>query len=148
MTNINLITCKCGKESTACLETQTDTNIMWNCFTCGYHSSDVMKADSELVKSVEETQPELIRQSKFIDDNNNVWYPKCIVTNKHMLFCDGNNKDNWVWTVVPLEEGEVKLPNGETKLTNKPNFKDAKQYSRYDYMDALEAINFFTTNEN
>jgi hypothetical protein len=60
-----------------------------------------------------------------------------------MLFCDGPNESEWKWAAVPLEEGEVKLPNGEVKITNKPNFKEAKYFDKYDYMDALEYIDFF-----
>jgi hypothetical protein len=143
MTDINLITCKCGKGSTACLETKTEDATMWNCFTCGYHSSTLMKKDSDFITTVEETQPEIIKNSKFIDDDGNIWYPKCVITNKHMLFCDGPNESEWKWAAVSLEEGEVKLPNGEVKVTNKPNFKEAKYFNKYDYMDALEYIDFF-----
>jgi hypothetical protein len=60
-----------------------------------------------------------------------------------MVFCDGPNENEWRWAVVPLEEGEVKLPNGEVKITNKPNFKDAQYFDKYKYMDALELINYF-----
>lgn len=143
MTDINLITCKCGKNSTACLETKVNEDTMWNCFTCGYHTSTLMKKDSDFITTVEETQPEIIKNSKFVDEDNNVWYPKCIITSKHMLFCDGTNEHDWKWSAVPLEEGEVKLPNGEVRVTNKPNFKLAKHFDKYEYMDALEFIDFF-----
>ena len=63
---------------------------------------------------------------------------------KGMLFLDGNSKDNWRWAAVNsieiLEEEKAKFPKGQT---TKMDMKNIQHFEKEDFMEALDAINFF-----
>jgi Zn ribbon nucleic-acid-binding protein len=75
-----------------------DTRI---CQNCGYQTNEGMVDGSDVEKSIFESQPELFKDLKLIDDNGFVWYPTVLnEQNQAMLFPDGKNADNWGWRVA------------------------------------------------
>ena len=75
-----------------------DTRI---CQNCGYQTNEGMVDGSDVEKSIFESQPELFKDLKLIDDEGFVWYPTVLnEQNEAMLFPDGKNADNWGWRVA------------------------------------------------
>jgi hypothetical protein len=71
------------------------------CQSCGYQTNEGMVDGSDLEKSIFESQPELFKDLKLIDDEGFVWYPTVLnEQNQAMLFPDGKNADNWGWRVA------------------------------------------------
>jgi Zn ribbon nucleic-acid-binding protein len=71
------------------------------CQSCGYQTNEGMVDGSDLEKSIFESQPELFKDLKLIDDDGYVWYPTVLnEQNQAMLFPDGKNADNWGWRVA------------------------------------------------
>jgi Zn ribbon nucleic-acid-binding protein len=90
------------------------------CQSCGYQTNEGMVDGSDLEKSIFNSQPELFKELKLIDDSGFVWYPTVLnEQNKAMLFPDGKNADNWGWRVaeyIPVVENDNPLPNQTHKL--------------------------------
>ena len=71
------------------------------CQSCGYQTNEGMVDGSDLEKSIFESQPELFKDLKLVDDDGFVWYPTVLnEQNEAMLFPDGKNADNWGWRVA------------------------------------------------
>jgi Zn ribbon nucleic-acid-binding protein len=71
------------------------------CQNCGYQTNEGMVDGSDVEKSIYESQPELFKDLKLIDDEGFVWYPTVLnEQNEAMLFPDGKNADNWGWRVA------------------------------------------------
>jgi hypothetical protein len=71
------------------------------CQNCGYQTNEGMVDGSDVEKSIFESQPELFKDLKLIDDEGFVWYPTVLnEQNEAMLFPDGKNADNWGWRVA------------------------------------------------
>lgn len=90
----------CGTESSI-FEVKmsgVDTRI---CQSCGYQTNEGMIDGSDVEKSIFESQPELFKDLKLVDDNGFVWYPTVLnEKNQAMIFPDGKNADNWGWRVA------------------------------------------------
>jgi Zn ribbon nucleic-acid-binding protein len=90
------------------------------CQSCGYQTNEGMVDGSDLEKSIFNSQPELFKELKLIDDNGFVWYPTVLnEQNEAMLFPDGKNADNWGWRVaeyIPVVETDNPLPGQTHKL--------------------------------
>jgi hypothetical protein len=75
---------------------------------------------SDVEKSIFESQPELFKDLKLIDDDGFVWYPTILnEKNTAMLFPDGKNADNWGWRVaqyIPITENDKALVGQTHKL--------------------------------
>jgi hypothetical protein len=109
----------CGDEKSVTLFkiSGVETKI---CQSCGYQTNVGMVNGSDLEKSIYESQPELFKELKLVDDKGFVWYPTVLnETNKAMLFPDGKNADNWGWRVaeyIPVTETDSPLPGQTHKL--------------------------------
>jgi hypothetical protein len=104
-----------------------------------------MVEGGELVNKTLEASPELYKDLMFIDENKKVWFPSTVtLPEKGMVFLDGNSKDNWRWAAVKsveiLEEERSKFPKGQT---TKMDMKNIQHFEKEDFMEALDAINFF-----
>jgi hypothetical protein len=104
-----------------------------------------MVEGGELVNKTLETSPELYKDLMFISEDKKVWFPSTVtLPNKGMVFLDGNSKDNWRWAAVNsieiLEEEKAKFPKDQT---TKMDMKNIKHFEKEDFMEALDAINFF-----
>ena len=140
-----LVNCKrCG--SNACLEQQVSEEVTTHlCMGCGFTTSTLMTEGSDVVKTALETSPELYKDLNFKDPDGYIWLPSTItLPNKGMVFVDGTDKANWRWSAVkavPLQEGDQKL---NKEQTHKMDMKNAQHFQERDFMDALEAIGFFS----
>jgi hypothetical protein len=71
------------------------------CQSCGYQTNEGMVDGSDLEKLLFDSQPELFKDLKLVDDDGFVWYPTTLnEKNSAMLFPDGKNADNWGWRVA------------------------------------------------
>ena len=119
----------------------------WLCFTCGFTTSTLMEKGSKVVKDLRETSPELYKDLLYIDQDNRVWSPSTLtLPGKGMVFIDGSNKDNWVWKAVKA----IKITDEDRKQKQYPpdqeykmDMVNAQTFGQREYMDALEAIQFF-----
>jgi ribosomal protein L37E len=132
----------------ACYEQEVDEKTKtYLCFSCGFTTSTVMKRDSLPVKRAIDSSPELYKDLQYTDDQGYVWLPSVIsIPNKGMVFIDGTSGKNWQWKAakaVPLEENDKKLSPDQT---HKMDMKNAKTFSERDFIDALDAIEFFKLN--
>ena len=94
-----------------------DTRI---CQDCGYQTNEGMIDGSDVEKSIFNSQPELFKDLKLVDDNGFVWYPTVLnEQNKVMLFPDGKNADNWGFRVasyIPVTADDKVLAGQTHKL--------------------------------
>ena len=90
------------------------------CQSCGYQTNEGMVDGSDVEKALYNSQPELFKDLKLIDDNGFVWYPTVLnEQNEAMLFPDGKNADNWGWRVaqyIPVTKEDKTLPGQTHKL--------------------------------
>jgi hypothetical protein len=90
------------------------------CQSCGYQTNEGMVEGTDLEKSIYESQPELFKDLKIVDNNQFVWYPTVLnEQNKAMLFPDGKNSEDWGWRVaqyILLTEKDKALPGQTHKL--------------------------------
>ena len=90
------------------------------CQDCGYQTNEGMIDGSDVEKSIFNSQPELFKDLKLVDDNGFAWYPTILnEQNQAMLFPDGKNADNWGWRVaeyVPVGENDKVLVGQNYKL--------------------------------
>ena len=134
----------CG--GNACYEQQVNEEVSTQfCFGCGFTTSTVMTVGSKPVLDALETSPELYKDLMFTDKDNKVWFPATVtLPEKGMVFLDGTSKENWKWSAVQAveisEEEKEKYPQGQT---HRMDTRNAKMFDQKDFMDALDAINFF-----
>lgn len=142
-----LTTCsRCS--SSACyitLSEGTEVSVK-TCFSCGFTTSDLMQKDSILYKNTFNTLPELYKDLEYIDSEGYVWFPATVsLPAKGMVFLDGTDQHNWRWAAVQavvIQESErEKYPKDQT---HKSDMSNIKYFDQFNFMDALEAINFFS----
>lgn len=121
----------------------------WLCFGSGFTTSTLMTEGSKTLADLMETAPELHKDLLHKADDGKVWLPATItIPEKGMVFLDGTNKEDWNWSAakalkIPKEELD-KYPKGQT---HKMDMANAKKFSKKDFMDALEFIDFYNVNE-
>ena len=90
------------------------------CQSCGYQTNEGLMDGSDVEKGVFDSQPELFKDLKLIDDNGFVWYPTVLnEQNQAMLFPDGKNADNWGFRVaayVPITDKDKAIVGQTHKL--------------------------------
>ena len=90
--------CGTDKSVVALKMSGVDTQI---CQSCGFQTNEGMVDGSDVEKLMFDSQPELFKDLKLVDDNGFVWYPTVLNEQKQaMLFPDGKNADNWGWRVA------------------------------------------------
>lgn len=142
-----LVECKrCG--GNACYEQHIDENVItWLCMSCGFTTSTLMTKGSKLEADLIETSPELYRDLLFEDSDKRIWAPATItLPNKGMVFLDGTNKKEWKWAAaksVELTEEEKSSNKFPKEQTHKMDMKGIKHFGQREFMDAMEAIQFF-----
>ena len=124
----SLITClKCGGD--ACSEISNGVVTIWICMGCGFTSNNTITDIN--VTEMEATLPELYKDLKFKDKEGKYWYPNSVILDdKSMVFAEGTNVQDWMWTAVQAKDGK-------TDMTTK------KEYEINDFMEALDYIGFF-----
>lgn len=120
----------------------------WICQSCGYQTNEGMVEGSDVEKSIYDSQPELFKDLKEIDNNNFVWYPSVLnEKNKAMIFPDGKNIDNWGWRVakyIPLGENDKSIPG----QTHKLDIKNSSIFPPMMFGAALYLYSTFLRDEN
>ena len=90
------------------------------CQSCGYQTNEGMIEGTDLEKTLYDSQPELFKDLKLVDNDNKVWYPTVLnEQNKAMLFPDGKNSEDWGWRVaqyIPLTDKDKPIPGQTHKL--------------------------------
>ena len=124
----SLITClKCGGD--ACSEITNEVVTIWICMGCGFTSNNTI-TDAN-VTEMEATLPELYKDLRFKDKEGKYWYPNSVILDdKSMVFAEGTNVQDWMWSAVQAKEGK-------TDMTTK------KEFQIHEFMDALEYIDCF-----
>ena len=124
----SLITClKCGGD--ACSEITNGIVTIWICMGCGFTSNNTI-TDAN-VTEMEATLPELYKDLRFKDTDGKYWYPNSVILeDKSMVFAEGTNVQDWMWTAVQAKDGK-------TDMTTK------KEFQIHEFMDALEYIDYF-----
>jgi len=124
----SLITClKCGGD--ACSEISNGVVTIWICMGCGFTSNNTI-TDAN-VTEMEATLPELYKDLRFKDKEGKYWYPNSVILDdKSMVFAEGTNVQDWMWTAVQAKDGK-------TDMSTK------KEFQIHEFMDALEYIDYF-----
>jgi len=124
----SLITCLiCGGD--ACSEISNGVVTIWICMGCGFTSNNTI-TDAN-VTEMEATLPELYKDLRFKDKEGKYWYPNSVILDdKSMVFAEGTNVQDWMWTAVQAKDGK-------TDMTTK------KEFQIHEFMDALEYIDYF-----
>lgn len=142
-----LIQCeRCG--GNACLETIQESTTVQLCFGCGFTTSIHFYIGNSLFDNMISNLPDL-HKDLFFQGKDSIWVPSVItLPDRGMVFVDGTGKEDWVWAGVlttPIKEEEAgKFPEGQI---NKIDHTTMKHFNHEDYMDALEYIGFFDSNE-
>lgn len=135
---------RCG--GNACYEQELEGGVKtYFDFGCGFSTSTLMIEGSKLVEDTLQTSPELYKDLMFVDENKLVWFPATItLPEKGMVFLDGTSKENWRWAAVKAigisEEEKEKFIKGQT---HKMDMKNIQYFDQRDFINALDAINFF-----
>jgi len=124
----SLITClKCGGD--ACSEITNEVVTIWICMGCGFTSNNTITDTN--VTEMEATLPELYKDLRFKDKDGKYWYPNSVILDdKSMVFAEGTNVQDWMWSAVQAKDGK-------TDMTTK------KEFQIHEFMDALEYIDYF-----
>ena len=124
----SFITCpKCGGD--ACSEITNGVVTIWICMGCGFTSNNTITDTN--VTEMEATLPELYKDLRFKDKEGKYWYPNSVILDdKSMVFAEGTNVQDWMWTAVQAKDGK-------TDMTTK------KEFQIHEFMDALEYIDYF-----
>lgn len=141
MVTEKLINCeRCG--SNACSETNTEHQIFWLCFGCGFSSTNTLNRKAS--KKYKSKLPELHQDLEFKDKKGLYWYPTTLtLDNKSMVFAEGVSIKNWKWAAVK----SIELTN-EEKLkfkneTHKADMTTIKRFNEFDFIEALSYIGYF-----
>lgn len=129
---MKLINCPCSKQSNAF----SDNGETAFCYTCGFKTTEQEKI---------ETLPQIYQDLAFTDENRRIFIPSVLnMPEKGVCFMDGTSINDVKWKVVKnvpiLEEEKDKFPK---EATTKPDFNNAKEFDRYNWMDAADEIDFF-----
>jgi Zn ribbon nucleic-acid-binding protein len=137
----------CGTESSI-FEVKmsgVDTRI---CQSCGFQTNKGMIDGSDVEKSIFDSQPELFKDLKLVDDAGFVWYPTVLNEQKQaMLFPDGKNADNWGWRVaeyIPVGENDKVLVG----QTHKLDMANSVLYPNITFSAALYAYSTLINNDD
>jgi DNA-directed RNA polymerase subunit RPC12/RpoP len=108
-------------------ELTPDKVSSYMCIGCGYSSTTLNKADSEMIAVYEETTPQIMIDLKWIDPATNlVWYPTVLnFPNLGIVFPDGTDASDWSWRSAPA----IDIPTEEQKKYPIPG-KDGEFYTR------------------
>jgi len=137
----------CGSD--ACYLYQTDESVTWRCMDCGFYTNTFMLKNSELVKYLNDTSPDLFKDISYEDEEGFIWWP--MVINKPtigMISPIGSSKDNWSWGFIP----EVLIPTDEIHKypvkgkpgefhTHRTDMKSTQYFGKTDFILALQAAN-------
>ena len=138
---------KCGSD--ACYVTEVNQEINnFLCYGCGFQSNSLMKEGEEILEDQLSMLPELYKDLRYEDKNNQIWFPSTInLPSQGMVFSNGSTVKNWMWAAVKavevLEEEKEKypIPNKKEKYyKHRMDMTTMKQFKESDFMEALSYI--------
>jgi hypothetical protein len=147
--NDKIVVCHKDDCKGVCYVTEITPDISsYYCISCGFCTNTLMKEGEKFLEEQSSMLPELYKDLFFKDNEGKIWFPAGVnIPDKGMIFADGINKDNWMWTAVlatKIEESEKhKYPNPNKKgefYEYKMNMDTKKNFERGDYIEALEYI--------
>lgn len=151
----NLTICpRCGSD--ACYEQELGADYkVHQCYGCGFTTNSQMTSESKFLEEQLEILPELYKDLVFIDEKGYHWMPSAVNNpKKGMVYADGQNPQNWSWSAVkamsiPKEEKHnYPIPGKEGEYyEHKMDTSTLKQFSERDFMDALDYIGAFNSEE-
>ena len=132
----NLIICpRCG--SNACGEIKNESICFWSCYGCGFGSNSTIKTEIN-------EYPELYKDLKWKDNDNNIWYPITInIPEKGMVFAEGTSIMDWKWSAVKAVKIKKEEKEKFKNQTHKMDMSKKKTFVEKDFMEALDYIGFF-----
>ena len=137
----------CGTESSV-FEVKISGVNTRICQNCGYQTNEGMVEGSDVEKSIFDSQPELFKDLKLVDDDGFVWYPTVLnEQNQAMLFPDGKNADNWGWRVakyIPITDKDKAIVG----QTHKLDMADSVIYPNVMFSAALYAYSTLIQNDD
>lgn len=155
----NKIICKhCGEHHCFEEETQTQDGQMaksYMCTNCGYTTTTLNVEGGGVVTGYEEQTAQIIKDLRWVDDENLVWYP--IVLNfpsVGIIFPQGTSKDDWSWVTAPAvlipEEDRQKypIPGSEGEFYKKKvDMSQQKQFAADKFYDACKHVGFIISED-
>jgi hypothetical protein len=148
MVNDDFDICRhCGSD--ACYIFHTGESITWRCMDCGFYTNTFMLKNSEVVKYLNDTSPELFKDISYEDEEGFIWWPMVInKPNVCMISPIGTSKENWSWGFIPY----VPIPEDETYKypikeepgkfhSHRSDIKTTQYFEKLDFILALQAAN-------
>lgn len=149
MSKDNLGICpRCGSD--ACYHTDLGANYQINmCYGCGFTTNTLMTEDSEFLEEQLEVLPELYKDLVYTDEEGKHWMPSTINNPEQgMIFIDGTSTKDWKWAACPaIEIPEEELDRFPEGATHKMDMQNVKRFEERDFMEALDYIGVFQTEE-
>jgi hypothetical protein len=153
------ITCKhcggshCFEEETAGSDGSEVTSYM--CIDCGYTTTTLNVEGSEVIQYYEETTAQLIKDLRWVDDTNLVWYPLVLnFPSVGIIFPDGHNKEDWWWTTAPAvdvsEEEKAKYPVPGTQgqyYKRRVDMNQRKSFPKNQFREASKHVGFIISED-
>lgn len=119
------------------------------CMGCGYTSTTLNVADSDLINEYEEVTPQLMLDLKWIDPETNlVWYPMVLnFPNTGIVFPDGVSASQWSWRAaaavdIPKEDqSKYPVPGQDGQFyQRRVDMESSKLFEKEDFSDACKFI--------
>lgn len=154
------VTCKhcgavdrCFKEETVGPDGSQATSYM--CVNCGYTTTSLNVEGSPTITYYEEETAQLIKDLRFVDDKNLVWYPIVLnFPNVGIIFPDGTNKLDWWWTTAPAvdipkkEQSKYPIPGTDGQYYQKRvDMAQQAKFSPGEFYDACKHVGFIINEE-
>lgn len=144
----NLVICNhCGGD--ACYVDEVNANIKtYFCYGCGFQTNSLMKDGEKFYEEQIQVLPELYKDLMMKDNEGKIWMPSAInVPDKGMVFANGNDTDNWMWSAVKAvlvseeEKEKYPIPGQPGKYYEwRMDMTTMKQFPEHGFMDALSYI--------
>lgn len=148
--NDKLVICPCDRKSDALYSQEIEGTKITNsqCFTCGFISNTLMRANDQFMTEQLEVLPELYKDLIWEDNTGQKWMPSTTnIPDKGMVFANGSSKDDWCWSAVLAidvkDEEKEKYPIPSKKgefYKHRMDMTTIKNFGKYEFMDALEYI--------
>ncbi len=154
------VTCKhcgaadrCFKEDTIGPDGTKATSYM--CVSCGYTTTTLNVEGSDTITYYEEETAQLIKDLRWVDDKNLVWYPIVLnFPNVGIIFPDGSSKLDWWWSTAPAvdipkdEQKKYPIPGSDGQYYQKRvDMKQQAQFAPGEFYEACKHVGFIINEE-
>tara|TARA_R110000803_G_scaffold48532_5_gene100824 strand:+ start:4698 stop:5084 length:387 start_codon:yes stop_codon:yes gene_type:complete len=125
------------------------------CTSCGYTTTTLNKVGSETVIGYEEQTAQIIKDLRWVDDEDLVWYP--IVLNfpsVGIIFPQGTSKDSWSWITAPAtlipeaDKQKYPIPGSDGEYYKKKvDMEQQKDFAPDQFYNACKHVGFIVSEE-